>query len=80
FAVADCSKVDVFAGKIADSTITASKADLSAYSANNAVTMVYRVESMAYYVATNTAGEPALYRARGAGDNTFGTGEELVEG
>ncbi|HEL5320754.1 type IV pilus assembly protein PilW [Stenotrophomonas maltophilia] len=80
FAVADCSKVDVFAGKFAGSTITASKADLSAYSANNAVTMVYRVESMAYYVATNTAGEPALYRARGAGDNTFATGEELVEG
>jgi type IV pilus assembly protein PilW len=27
-----------------------------------------------------SAGEPALYRARGAGDNTFATGEELVEG
>lgn len=80
FAVSDCSRVDVFAGSLAANTITATATSLANYAANNAVTMVYRAEAVAYYVATNPANEPALYRARANGAGTFENGEELAEG
>ena len=80
FAVSDCSRVDIFAGSLAENTITATATNLGTYAANNAVTMVYRAEAVAYYVATNPANEPSLYRARANGDGSFETGEELVEG
>lgn len=81
FAVGDCSGVDIFAGTLAGTTLTATNTDLSRYAANNAVTMVYRAEAVAYYVANNgaTPAQPSLYRAR-ANSTGFQSGEELVEG
>lgn len=80
FAVSDCSQVDVFAGSLEDDVITATDTSLATYASNNAVTMVYRAEAAVYYVATNPANEPALYRARANGAGSFDDGEELVEG
>lgn len=80
FAVSDCSQVDVFAGSLEDNVITATDTLLATYASNNAVTMVYRAEAAVYYVATNPANEPALYRARANGAGSFDDGEELVEG
>ena len=80
FAVADCSRVDVFSGSLVNSTLTAEDTDLTGYAANNAVTMVYRAEAVVYYVARNTANEPSLFRARAQSNGTYANGEELVEG
>lgn len=82
FAVGDCSGVDIFAGTLSGSTITATNTNLSRYAANNAVTMVYRAEAMVYYVANNgaTPSQPSLFRARAGASGAFGVGEELVEG
>lgn len=98
FGVADCMNAGVFNASTLDSstgTITvtadASKKNLSTFAglttfvAGQAV--VYRAESVAYYVGRNAAGQPSLYRARfdlpvnAASGATVGvTLEELVEG
>lgn len=80
FALADCTRADVFPATVTGSTVKVDKVDLSNYSVNNAMTMLYRADGMAYYIATNTNGEPALYRARANGAGGYGDGEELVEG
>lgn len=41
---------------------------------------VYPLHAALYYVATNPAGQPALYRLRPTGPNATPTAEELVEG
>src|SRR5690606_27952982 len=70
FGVADCTHADVFPGTFnaagAVTTTSASAPGLAGrYTAQpSSVTMLYRAESIIYYVANNTAGEPALYRAR----------------
>jgi type IV pilus assembly protein PilW len=80
FGVADCTRADVFPATISGSTVKVEKVDLSNYSINNAMTMLYRADGMAYYIASNPNGEPALYRARANGAGGYGDGEELVEG
>lgn len=82
FAVGDCSGVDIFAGTLAGTTVTATNTNLARYAANNAVTMLYRAEAMVYYIANNSAtpAQPSLYRARANGNGVYQTGEELVEG
>ncbi|MBB5882872.1 type IV pilus assembly protein PilW [Xanthomonas arboricola] len=81
FGVADCTYADVFqASATAASTgeVTAAKA-IGRYSAQpTGQTNLYRAESLVYYVARNTGGEPALFRARYGGASY--TTEELVEG
>lgn len=85
FGVADCTHADVFPGTFAaGGTVTTTSASAPGlagrYTAQpNSVTMLYRAESIIYYVANNTAGEPSLYRAR-AGTGGAYTSEELVEG
>lgn len=89
FALADCSYVDVFPGETpggagvvtVDVAATASPAtELTArYTAHPAgQAMLYRAESLVYYVSEGASGEPALYRARY--DGTKYVAEELVEG
>lgn len=80
FGVADCTRADVFPATISGSTVKVDKVDLSNYSINNAMTMLYRADGMAYYIASNPNGEPALYRARANGAGGYADGEELVEG
>ncbi|MCC8444156.1 PilW family protein [Xanthomonas cannabis] len=80
FGIADCSHADVFTGTSAASSVTTS-VDLSRYTAQpTGQTMLYRAESLVYYVGTGASGEPALRRARAASDGTYAQNEELVEG
>ncbi len=85
FGLADCSHADVFPGAFnAAGTVTTTSAAAPGlagrYTAQpSSVTMLYRAESIVYYVGRNTAGEPALYRARAGAGGTYAS-EELVEG
>lgn len=93
FALADCQQATVFQassinaatgqlGVSASGLNATALAGLERYSVGQ--TVLYRAESVAYYVALNASGNPALYRVRweaapGAGALTR-TPEELVEG
>lgn len=84
FGIADCSHADVFAaagtGTVAVAATAAPATDLRGrYTPQpSGQTMLYRAESIVYYVGTGTSGEPALFRARYDGANYVP--EELVEG
>jgi type IV pilus assembly protein PilW len=85
FGIADCNRVDVFNGTAASPSVTtAGGYGLGARytTAPSGLTMLYRAESLVYYVAPNTAGEPALWRARAdaTGNYPVANREELVEG
>ncbi|MCS3745083.1 type IV pilus assembly protein PilW [Xanthomonas arboricola] len=80
FGVADCSHADVFAGTSTNSSVTAA-VDLSRYTAQpTGQTMLYRAESLVYYIGNGTSGEPSLRRARAGSDGAYTQNEELVEG
>lgn len=82
FGIADCAHADVFAGTTTAGSVTASGVNLSGRYVVQPTgqTMVYRAESLVYYVANSPdTGEPALRRAR-AGSNGIYVSEELVEG
>lgn len=85
FGIADCSYVDVFSGALAGEVVTVSGAssattDLAGrYTPHpSGQTMLYRAESIVYYVSDNPAGVPSLYRARF--DGAAYVAEEMVEG
>lgn len=83
FGVADCSHADVFAAasiNLGGGTLTSDSTDFSTnYTTQpSGQTLLYRAESMVYYVANNVTGAPALFRARY--DGTGYQAEELVEG
>lgn len=83
FGVADCSHADVFAGAGSSGKVVADASILQAlaarYNAHPAgQTQLYRANSIVYYVAEGTSGEPALHRARYNG-GAYAV-EELVEG
>lgn len=96
FGVADCSFADIFqadaidpaAGVVTTSAsggVKVSAPDFtSRYTASPAgQTMLYRAESLVYYIAANPAGNPALYRARFTttlGGPVISVTEEMVEG
>lgn len=85
FGVADCSQVDVFNGAISGNTIQSSSGvDFSGrYTASpSGQTLIYRAESIVFYVAPGATGQPALWRARAnaAGAYPAANREELVEG
>lgn len=83
FGVADCNSAQVFRGSVSGGTVTATGGvDLSRFvAAPLAPTMVYRAESVVYYVGVNAAtGEPGLRRARAGSAGTYVINEELVEG
>lgn len=89
FGVADCSYVDIFQGASAggagevEVTVTGPSEGLTnligRYTPHpSGQTMLYRAESIVYYVSENGQGVPALYRARF--DGAAYVAEELVEG
>ncbi len=81
FGIADCSYADVFAASSVSSGSgqVATANNIDRYTAQpSGQTVLYRAESLVYYVATGGGGEPSLYRARYNG--TGYTTEELVEG
>lgn len=84
FAVADCSQVDVFAGTLVGDIVRADAADFTAkYGGSpSSQTMLYRAESIVYYVAPGASGRPALWRARADEMGAYPAGgrEELIEG
>lgn len=82
FGVADCSHVNVFKGTYAAGKVTAAGSNLNRYTVQpTGQTMIYRAESVVYFVGTSgTTGEPALMRARSDGNNGYSAAEELVEG
>lgn len=83
FGVADCGTAEVFRGTTAAAgTVTATGADLSRFVPSPlAPTMVYRAESLVYYIGLNAATQqPGLRRARAGSAGTYAINEELVEG
>lgn len=86
FGVADCSYVDLFAATspggngVVDVTLTSTGTNLAGrYTPQpSGQTMLYRAESIVYYVAANPSGNRALYRA--FHDGATYVAEELVEG
>lgn len=83
FGVADCSHANVFRGTYAAGSVNAPATNLNRFTVQpTGQTMIYRAESVVYYVGTSVSGEPALMRARSTGvnANTYDMREELVEG
>ncbi|HEL3170163.1 TPA: PilW family protein [Stenotrophomonas maltophilia] len=82
FGIADCGHADVFAGTLSAARVTATSLDLSRYVAQpTGQTMLYRAESMVYYVGINPeTKQPGLRRARADSDGEYKINEELVEG
>jgi len=81
FGVADCSHANVFRGTYAAGSVNAPATNLNRFTVQpTGQTMIYRAESVVYYVGTSTSGEPALMRARSTGNNSYDVREELVEG
>ena len=84
FGIADCSHADIFAATGTNTVTVAAAASpttslMSRYTPQpSGQTMLYRAESLVYYVGTGASGEPALFRARFNG--TAYVPEELVEG
>lgn len=82
FGVADCSHVDIFEGAADGAggvTVDPAVGLAERYTVQPAgQTMLYRAESLVYYVGTGASGEPSLFRARFDGSDYVP--EELVEG
>lgn len=81
FGIADCSYADVFGASSVSSAAgeVQTTAVLDRYTAQpSGQTVLYRAESLVYYIGTGASGEPSLYRARY--DGTAYQAEELVEG
>jgi type IV pilus assembly protein PilW len=81
FGIADCGHADVFAGTLSAARVTAASLDLSRYAAQpTGQTMLYRAESMVYYVGINPETKQPGLRARADSDGAYSINEELVEG
>ena len=79
FGIADCESVDIFAGVASTGQVTGNGVDFSPYSPQPAPTMLYRAESMVYYIGNGASG-PGLRRARADSTGAYSINEELVEG
>jgi type IV pilus assembly protein PilW len=82
FGVADCGHADVFAGSLSGNEVTGTSVDLSRYTVQpTGQTMLYRAESIVYYVGVNpTTGVNGLRRARADSTGSYTINEEVVEG
>jgi len=83
FGVADCSHADVFLGTLSGSTVTSTTpTGLAARYTSQPLgeTMLYRADSIVYYIAAGTGGEPSLWRARADATGAYTLKEELVQG
>lgn len=82
FGIADCGHADVFAGSLSGDQVQAPGVDLTRYTTQpTGQTMLYRAESLVYYIAPNTTtGVNGLRRARADSTGAYTTNEEVVEG
>lgn len=79
FGIANCNYADIFAGTTSSGQITGTTVDFTRYAPQPEPTMVYRAESMVYYIGNGTNG-PGLRRARANSAGAYAINEELVEG
>lgn len=83
YGVGDCTHADVFQGAGVAGTVTSvvptGLADRYTPQPSG-LTMLYRAESVVYYVANKANGVPALFRARANAAGGYSAPEELVEG
>lgn len=81
FGLADCSYADIFEAATNGVDTVTIPYSITRYTPQPAgQTMLYRAESLVYYVGTSgTTGEPALFRARSNDAGVYAS-EELVEG
>lgn len=85
FGIADCSYADVFRATLVNAAagqVTVA-ADVNRYTAQpSGQTVLYRAESLVYYVSPGASGQPALWRARSDATGAYPAlnREELVEG
>jgi type IV pilus assembly protein PilW len=79
FGIANCETADVFAGSITAGKITGGTVDFTRYAPQPEPTVVYRAESMVYYIGEGANG-PGLRRARANSAGVYAINEELVEG
>lgn len=79
FGISNCETADFFAGTTASGTVTGTAVDLTRYAPQPAPTMLYRAESMVYYIGNGASG-PGLRRARANSAGAYAINEELVEG
>ena len=82
FGIADCGHADVFAGSLSGTEVTGTGVNLSRYTVQpTGQTMLYRAESIVYYVGLNpTTGVNGLRRARADSTGGYVINEEVVEG
>lgn len=85
FAIADCSFVDLFPATVVNSTAgtVTLNGTIDRYTPQPAgQTMLYRAESLVYYVAPGASGARSLWRARADNSGAYPAAgrEELVEG
>ena len=88
YGIADCSHASVFPGtgssgqvSVSSGIVSPATGLLGRYTAHpSGQTLLYRANSIVYYVGLNPVGEPALYRARATSAGGYGVPEELVEG
>nr|WP_279513023.1 PilW family protein [Luteimonas yindakuii] len=87
YGIADCSHASVFPGTgssgqvSVSASVSPSTGFIGRYTAHpSGQTLLYRANSIVYYVGLNPVGEPALYRARATSAGGYGVPEELVEG
>lgn len=82
FGIADCGHADVFAGSLSGEQVSAPGVDLTRYTAQpTGQTMLYRAESLVYYIGANAAtGVNGLRRARADSTGGYTSNEEVVEG
>lgn len=82
YGIADCGHADIFAGSLSGNDVTATGIDLTRYTAQpTGQTMLYRAESLVYYVGANaTTGVNGLRRARADSSGSYTSNEEVVEG
>ncbi|XMA03023.1 PilW family protein [[Pseudomonas] boreopolis] len=81
FGIADCSFVDIFPASAvsAGAGMVTTGSAIDRYTAQpSGQTVLYRADSVVYYIGAGASGEPALRRARH--DGTAYVSEELVEG
>lgn len=83
FGLADCSFADLFLSTATDpaaGTVTVGSV-LDRYTPQPAgQTMLYRLESVVYFVGVGASGERTLMRARSLTNGTYAAAEELVDG
>lgn len=82
YGIADCGHANIFAGSLSGNQVSAPGVDLTRYTTQpTGQTMLYRAESLVYYIGANAStGVNGLRRARADATGGYTNNEEVVEG